>query len=150
VIADVRSFQESPKLVALTCLLINIARFQMEASIAKEQTAAQFYADERHIEQWRIKRLVKTLEETRGNGTSFVSLYIPAKENINKINEMLVRELSGCQSIKSKQTRTSVETAISTTQGSKSLCIVTKKLCDRTQTLQRYSTKRSRNFLWCY
>jgi peptide subunit release factor 1 (eRF1) len=48
-----------------------------------------------------------------------VSLYIPAKENLNKIVEMLTGELSAAAGIKSKQTRTSVCTAINTTKESK-------------------------------
>jgi len=46
--------------------------------------------------------LITKLDNTKGNGTSFVSLYIPAKENFNKINEMLTSELSAAQGIKSK------------------------------------------------
>lgn len=42
---------------------------------------------------------------------------MPPKENFNKINEMLTSELSAAQGIKSKQTRTSVCSAISSTQG---------------------------------
>jgi len=64
----------------------------------------------------RIKRLVQKLNNTRGNGTSFVSLYMPAKENFNKISEMLTSELSAAAGIKSKQTRTSVCAAITSTK----------------------------------
>jgi hypothetical protein len=38
----------------------------VEATISKDQTAAQFYSDEKHIEMWKTKRLIKKLEETRG------------------------------------------------------------------------------------
>jgi hypothetical protein len=39
----------------------------MESSAtAKEQTAAEFYSDEKHIEMWKIKRLIKNLDTTRG------------------------------------------------------------------------------------
>jgi hypothetical protein len=39
----------------------------MEASqAAKQQTAAEFYSDEKHIEMWKTKRLIKKLENTRG------------------------------------------------------------------------------------
>ena len=31
-----------------------------------KQTAAEFYSDERHIEMWKVKRLIKKLEMTRG------------------------------------------------------------------------------------
>jgi len=83
---------------------------------AKTQTAAEFYSDEKHIEMWKIKRLIQKLNNTRGNGTSFVSLYMPAKENFNKITEMLTSELSAAAGIKSKQTRTSVCSAITSTK----------------------------------
>ena len=35
----------------------------MEAS---KQTAAEFYSDEKHIEMWKTKRLIKKLETTKG------------------------------------------------------------------------------------
>lgn len=53
------------------------------------------------------------------NGTSFVSLYIPAKENLDKINALLTGELSGATQIKSRQTRQSVLSAITSTKESK-------------------------------
>lgn len=65
---------------------------------------------------WKIKRLIKNLDNTRGNGTSFVSLYIPPKENIDKVSQLLTGELSSAAGIKSKQTRTSVCTAITATK----------------------------------
>jgi hypothetical protein len=37
----------------------------MEAS-TKNQTAAEFYSDEKHIEMWKTKRLIKKLENTIG------------------------------------------------------------------------------------
>lgn len=86
----------------------------MEAS---KQTAAEFYSDEKHIEMWKTKRLIKKLETTKGNGTSFVSLYLPPKDNLNKTNEMLTSELSGAAGIKSKQTKNSVMSAINSTIG---------------------------------
>lgn len=68
--------------------------------------------DEIHIEQWKIKRLIKKLQSARGNGTSFVSLYIPAGDPLNKHMQLLTQELSGAENIKSRQTRQSVITAI--------------------------------------
>jgi len=90
--------------------------FKMVDASAKNMTAAEFYSDEKHIEMWRIKRLITKLNNTRGNGTSFVSLYMPGKENFNKITEMLTSELSAAAGIKSKQTRTSVCAAITSTK----------------------------------
>jgi len=48
-----------------------------------------------------------------------VSLYIPAKDPLPKINAMLTQELSGAESIKSRQTRQSVLAAITSTKESK-------------------------------
>jgi peptide subunit release factor 1 (eRF1) len=53
------------------------------------------------------------------NGTSFVSLYIPAKEQLARTNQMLVEELSGASQIKSRQTRQSVQSAITACKESK-------------------------------
>ena len=33
---------------------------------SNKQTASEFYSDERHIEKWKTKRLIKNLNETRG------------------------------------------------------------------------------------
>lgn len=32
----------------------------------KTQTAAEFYSDERHIELWKVKRLIQKLDNTKG------------------------------------------------------------------------------------
>jgi len=72
--------------------------------------------DESHIEQWKIKRLIKKLSTARGNGTSFVSLYIPAGDPLVKHMQLLASELSGAESIKSRQTRQSVQAAITSSR----------------------------------
>ena len=72
--------------------------------------------DETHIEQWKVKRLIKKLSQARGNGTSFVSLYIPAGDAIVKHQQLLASELSGAESIKSRQTRQSVLSAITSSR----------------------------------
>jgi peptide subunit release factor 1 (eRF1) len=38
--------------------------------------------DDRHIEVWKIKKLILKLDEQQGNGTSFVSLYVSPTKNI--------------------------------------------------------------------
>lgn len=65
---------------------------------------------------WKIKRLIKKLNNARGNGTSFVSLYIPAKEQLSRVTTMLTQELAQAESIKSRQTRQSVLSAITSTR----------------------------------
>ena len=55
-----------------------------------------------------------------------MSLYIPAKDNLDKVNALLVSELSGAAGIKSKQTKNSVSSAITSTIQSKLLFWLTK------------------------
>jgi peptide chain release factor subunit 1 len=68
---------------------------------------------------WKIKRLINKLENCKGNGTSMVSLIVPPKEDINKSGKMLAQELSAANNIKSRITRQSVITAITSTRESK-------------------------------
>jgi len=64
------------------------------------------------IEQWKIKRLIKRLDAAKGNGTSMISLIIPAKKAISDINKMLNDEIGTATNIKSNVNRKSVLTAI--------------------------------------
>lgn len=64
------------------------------------------------IEQWKIKRLIKRLEEAKGNGTSMISLIIPPKKAISEITKMLNDETGTATNIKSNVNRKSVLTAI--------------------------------------
>jgi len=64
------------------------------------------------IEQWKIKRLIKRLDEAKGNGTSMISLIIPAKKAITDITKMLNDEQGTAVNIKSNVNRKSVLTAI--------------------------------------
>lgn len=64
------------------------------------------------IEQWKIKRLIKRLEEAKGNGTSMISLIIPPKKAISDITKMLNDETGTATNIKSNVNRKSVLTAI--------------------------------------
>ena len=56
----------------------------------------------KHIEMWKIKRLIKTLDLSKGNGTSMVSLVIPPKENIGQTMAFLNNEYAQAANIKSK------------------------------------------------
>jgi peptide chain release factor subunit 1 len=71
---------------------------------------------DRHIELWKIKRMIKMLQTCKGNGTSFVSLCIPPKDQLTRINTMLTDELSGAANIRSKATKNSVMSAITSTK----------------------------------
>ena len=62
-------------------------------------------SNNKHIETWKIKRLINKLESCKGNGTSMVSLVIPPKDDINRSGKLLTSELSAAQNIKSRITR---------------------------------------------
>jgi peptide chain release factor subunit 1 len=68
------------------------------------------------IEQWKIRRLIKTLRDAKGAGTSMISLIVPPKDDINRITKMLAEEYSTASSIKSRVNRLSVLGAITSTQ----------------------------------
>jgi len=67
------------------------------------------------IEQWKVRRLIKTLQAAKGNGTSMISLIIPPKDEISRSAKMLNEELGTASSIKSRTTRLSVLGAITST-----------------------------------
>lgn len=67
------------------------------------------------IEQWKIKNLIKSLSAARGNGTSMISLIIPPKDQISRVNKMLSDELGTASNIKSRVNRLSVLGAITST-----------------------------------
>lgn len=68
------------------------------------------------IYQWKIKRLIKSLESAQGDGTSMISLIIPAKDQITRVNKMLIDEYGTAGNIKSRVNRNSVQSAIVSTQ----------------------------------
>jgi len=45
--------------------------------------------DDKRIEMWKTKRLMKKLEVAKGNGTSMVTFVIPPKENMGKMTSHL-------------------------------------------------------------
>lgn len=65
-----------------------------------------------NVEQFKIKKLIKKLEDARGNGTSMISLIIPSKKQIADINKMLTDEFGKAANIKDRVNRQSVQTAI--------------------------------------
>mmetsp|Transcript_47471 Transcript_47471/g.124407 ORF Transcript_47471/g.124407 Transcript_47471/m.124407 type:complete len:440 (+) Transcript_47471:117-1436(+) len=71
---------------------------------------------ERDIEIWKIKKLIKKLEEARGNGTSMISLILPPKSQIAMAAKMLADEYGTASNIKSRVNRLSVLDAITSTQ----------------------------------
>lgn len=71
---------------------------------------------EKNIEIWKMKKLVKSLESARGNGTSMISLVIPPKDQISRVSKMLADEYGTASNIKSRVNRQSVLSAITSTQ----------------------------------
>jgi len=71
---------------------------------------------DKSIEQWKIKKLIKSLEAARGNGTSMISLIIPPKDQIPRISKMLSDEFGTASNIKNRVNRLSVLGAIVSTQ----------------------------------
>jgi len=68
------------------------------------------------IEQWKVRRLIKSLDSAKGAGTSMISLIVPPKDDIHRINRMLAEEFGTASCIKSRVNRLSVLAAITSTQ----------------------------------
>ncbi|KXN65893.1 peptide chain release factor eRF/aRF subunit 1 [Conidiobolus coronatus NRRL 28638] len=73
-------------------------------------------ANDKNVELWKIKKLIKTLQTARGNGTSMISLIIPPKDQISRVSKMLAEEYGTASNIKSRVNRLSVQSAITSTQ----------------------------------
>ncbi|CAF1328604.1 unnamed protein product [Adineta steineri] len=74
-------------------------------------------SSDKNVEIWRIKKLIKSLEAARGNGTSMVSLIIPPRDQISRIATLLVDEYGTAANIRSRVNRLSVLSAITSVQG---------------------------------
>merc|ERR1712139_250677 len=71
---------------------------------------------DKQVEIWKVKKLVKSLTLARGNGTSMISLVIPPRDQISRVNKMLADEFGTASNIKSRVNRLSVLAAITSTQ----------------------------------
>ncbi|OAD65992.1 hypothetical protein PHYBLDRAFT_178482 [Phycomyces blakesleeanus NRRL 1555(-)] len=71
---------------------------------------------DQNIEIWKMKRLIKSLEAARGNGTSMISLIIPPRDQVSRAVKMLADEYGTASNIKSRVNRLSVLSAITSTQ----------------------------------
>lgn len=71
---------------------------------------------DKSIEMWKIKRLIKALESARGNGTSMISLIMPPKDQVSRVQKMLGDEYGTASNIKSRVNRLSVLSAITSAQ----------------------------------
>ncbi|KAI9168332.1 translation termination factor eRF1 [Blastocladiella emersonii ATCC 22665] len=69
-----------------------------------------------NVEIWKIKKVIKSLDAARGNGTSMISLILPPKEQLPRVNKMLADEYGAASNIKSRVNRLSVLSAITSAQ----------------------------------
>ena len=63
--------------------------------------------------KYEFKKMLERLEAKEGSGTELISLYIPPDKQIFDVTAQLRDEFGQCSNIKSKQTRTNVQSAIS-------------------------------------
>ena len=63
---------------------------------------------DKNVEIWKIKKLIKSLQAARGNGTSMISLIIPPGDQISRVSKMLADEYGTASNIKSRVNRLSV------------------------------------------
>ena len=75
-----------------------------------------FNPADHQVETWKIKKLIKSLQNARGNGTSMISLIIPPRDQISRVTKMLGDEYGTASNIKSRVNRLSVLDAITSTQ----------------------------------
>lgn len=68
------------------------------------------------IEKWKLKKLITMLDNSKGAGTSMISLLMPPNEQLHKTNQMLTNELGTATNIKSRVNRQSVISAITKAQ----------------------------------
>ncbi|XP_016477312.1 eukaryotic peptide chain release factor subunit 1-3-like isoform X1 [Nicotiana tabacum] len=77
---------------------------------------ADGHDNDKNIEIWKIKKLIKALEAARGNGTSMISLIMPPRDQVSRVTKMLGDEFGTASNIKSRVNRQSVLGAITSAQ----------------------------------
>lgn len=95
---------------------MSVTRADLKEARGSAQSGAMETEAERAVEQWKVKRLIRTLEAARGNGTSMISLIIPPKDQISQVSKMLGDEYGTASNIKSRVNRLSVLGAITSVQ----------------------------------
>ncbi|GAB5032285.1 eukaryotic peptide chain release factor subunit 1-like [Nannochloropsis oceanica] len=79
-------------------------------------TGQQTAEGNRAVDTWKVKKLIKSLQQAKGNGTSMISLITPPRDQISRVNKMLADEYGTATNIKSRTNRLSVLDAITSTQ----------------------------------
>ena len=73
-------------------------------------------ASDNNVEIWKVKKLIKSLQLAKGNGTSMISLIIPPGDQVSRVSKMLADEYGTASNIKSRVNRLSVLGAITSVQ----------------------------------
>ena len=73
-------------------------------------------SSDKNVEIWKVKKLIKSLQKARGNGTSMISLIIPPGDQVARVSKMLADEYGTESNIKSRVNRLSVLGAITSVQ----------------------------------
>lgn len=89
----------------------------MWGAASNVQSAAKDDSGADHaIEQWKLRRLIKQLTSAKGAGTSMISIIVPPKDDLHRVNALLTQEYGTASCIKSRVTRLSVLGAITSSQ----------------------------------
>lgn len=64
------------------------------------------------LEQFKLRRLIKKLESITGDGTSLITLVIPAKKRVSDFSQMITDEIGKADNIKDRVNRQSVQMAL--------------------------------------
>ena len=65
-------------------------------------------SSDKNVEIWKVKKLIKSLQAARGNGTSMISLIIPPGDQVSRVTKMLADEYGTASNIKSRVNRLSL------------------------------------------
>jgi peptide chain release factor subunit 1 len=68
--------------------------------------------EEQFLQQFKLRRMIKKLKEAEGNGTSLISLIIPAGKKVSDFSQMLTEEMGKAENIKDRVNRQSVKDAL--------------------------------------
>lgn len=71
---------------------------------------------ENNVEMWKMKKLIRNLENARGAGTSMISLIMPPGDQVSRLNQKLADEYGTASNIKNRVNKNSVLTAITSAQ----------------------------------
>jgi peptide chain release factor subunit 1 len=73
---------------------------------------SQQEAEQSDKQKYEFKKVIEELKEFEGSGTQLVSIYVPEDRQISSVAQHVTQEHSEASNIKSKQTRTAVQDAL--------------------------------------